>query len=176
MNNEMKQNFQTLLNTLVEEKHRIRSEITNLHKVAENRDSQINQLIHLLSELNTDQKIKTEQEKLSFLLTPKANSINPNPEKLKKWKRTIKKHRKSLAALAQHIKDELDVFQVCFLADIETIQSKIPLKPLTVKLFSEVTHEDINEDQEVLESTPEEIEISRIHFEGIHKKQRKVKK
>lgn len=183
---------QIILNTLIEEKHRVRSEIDHLNKVFEARDTQISSLVQLLTDLKTEAKISNDQIKVETLLNenrdtrinieikPPSN-IKNNNAKLNDCKIALKKHRKGVAKLAQSIKDELDVFQVCFLADLEAIQAKLA-KPVTkVVLFSEIIHEAIEDEaiEEVVKNEQafnDEIEIVRIKFDGIKKKPIKGKK
>lgn len=185
---------QVVLNTLIEEKHRITSEIDNLNKLFETRDSQIANLVKLLTDLKTESRISNEQQKVMniFKETPEKTQITSlehptdKKEKLKNCKIALKKHRKGIAKLAQNIKDELDVFQVCFLADLETIQARLPRPVTKTVLFSEVVHEGQEEEDSpmVCEESPviienvsqKEIEIGRIHFSGIKKKPKKGKK
>jgi septal ring factor EnvC (AmiA/AmiB activator) len=183
---------QIILNTLIEEKHRVRSEIDHLNKVFEARDTQISSLVQLLTDLKTEAKISNDQIKVETLLNENrdtrinieikspSNRMNNNA-KLNDCKIALKKHRKGVAKLAQSIKDELDVFQVCFLADLEAIQAKLA-KPVTkVVLFSEIIHEAIEDEaiEEVVKNEQafnDEIEIVRIKFDGIKKKPIKGKK
>jgi len=183
---------QAVLNTLIEEKHRVRSEIDHLNKVFEARDTQISSLVQLLRDLKTEVNISNDQQKVETLLnktpdTRQSTEVKPvlkvidRNGKINDCKNVLRKHRKGIAKLAQSIKDELDVFHVCFLADLESIESKL-IKPVTkTVLFSEVIHEaseasdeekeEKKEKELKTEENPnEEIEIGRIQFEGIKKK------
>lgn len=180
MENDLLRQIHPLLNSLIEEKHRIQSEIQILNKSIESRDSQINTLATLVSELNTTSKIRADQVSLATKLNqpqPSHEFLIQTPEirkeKLKKCQKVLKQHRQSLAKMAQSIQDELDVFQVCFLADIETFQSKIPKKQVRGKVFAEVIHlgveesEDLESDLKAIRYEKKlDVESERIEEEG----------
>ena len=155
MENNLLPQIHSLLNSLIEEKHRIQSEILTLNKSIESRDSQINSLVALVSELNTTSKIRADQASLATKLNQPQPSVNYSShnsecrkEKLRKCQQVLKRHRQSLVKMAQSIQDELDVFQVCFLADIETFQSNVPKRQIKGNVFAEVIHEGIEDSED----------------------------
>ena len=140
------------------------------------------------------------QELLKSKNITDSNIKKENEKKLEKYKQTLKTFRKSLAILVKDIKTELDIFQVCFSADLESFNLKLnqtqdPPKPVTSGIIvseeyhSENPDSDIHKNSENTESIVEENteiiveenteiiveedqEFSRIKFQGIAKKKK----
>lgn len=208
MEPDMLNNMQKVLEQLVEEKVQIKSQIEKLNKLHTSRENTINEFINMYHEAKTLTQISQAKADLTQALNCPLNTektlskienqtktTQENNEKpktleekvdkkkdLESYKKTIKKFKKSMGTLAKDIHHELDVFSVCFAADVESLylkMSQLEEKPKVVKskvLISDViVSEKIEEEEEENEDDKvEEIKVEENKVEENTVKENKV--
>ncbi|OMJ87448.1 hypothetical protein SteCoe_10868 [Stentor coeruleus] len=189
-------NIQKVLEELVEEKIQTKSQIEKLNKIYTSRENTINEFINMYHEAKTLSQISQAKKDLAQVLLCPSNTDNPsskneniinktqeNDDKIKafekkndknkeleSYKKTIKKFKKSMAKLAKDIHHELDIFSVCFAADVESLylkMSQLEEKPKVIKskvlvsdvIVSENIEEEEKEDNKIEEKKVEEKKV-----------------
>ena len=209
-----------IMEELIEEKIQLKSQTERLNKIYTNREKSFEEYQRLYLEIKNSIELYNSKLDLEKVLNHQhivplngtnEHSINKvkssqnelNEKHPSSYKGKFKTFRKKLSLLAQEIKTELDVYQVCFAGDVEAIYGKIQeLKnsqkkhsakgrvleyyeseeniemPLEVNISNGENIKEEKKETEKQDITEESAveNFSRISFSGIKKKNLKDKK
>lgn len=164
----LKQNMQGML----EEKIQIKAQIEKLNKMYVSRENNIQEFKEVYGEFKNALEAKQAFRELDGFLDKSVKTCEKEA-KASECKQKFRSFRKSLGLLAKEIKTELDVFQVCFNADAESIFVKVFQATAKKEIKGKVSETFSSESpEEVCEKCESEV-FSQIKFGGITKKNKK---